>query len=292
MNIKAKFLKYRVATPMLTMLVFYFIFWLSHLFLISVISFFHFLLEHRLGIIEDWIFYQGWEIVMISKGFAFFIIVKFLTIRVDFKISLTRLLKQHLSIIPVHMFILSFAMLFSFLLWMRPGLSPESNFYPLRMVVCYFGNILFFGTDLLILWILGLIELNKSNSLDKHSKRELFSWKMALVPLMLAAFPYLAAKWIFLYETNINVLIMFWAYFICLPLQIDMSSPSPSLFILAAVVAPLNSLIGLDPLWGHNFSPFLASEAIDLRILFGLAICFSSYFYYRFFWAAEPVVEV
>ncbi len=57
--------------------------WFFHLILVSVVSFVHFQLDHSLGIIENWIFDQGWEIVTIAKLLATFVIFKFIIIRTD-----------------------------------------------------------------------------------------------------------------------------------------------------------------------------------------------------------------
>src|SRR5690606_25140720 len=44
---------------------------------VSLISFFHFLLDHKLGVIEDWVFDKGWEIVVLVKVCAFVVVQKF-----------------------------------------------------------------------------------------------------------------------------------------------------------------------------------------------------------------------
>jgi len=60
---------------------FYFILWSLHLILISLISFFHLLLNHNIRTIGDWIGDRGWELIIFSKLLIFYISVQFIRLR-------------------------------------------------------------------------------------------------------------------------------------------------------------------------------------------------------------------
>ena len=79
----AKFSKYNFFRHVVYYLGFHVGVWIIQLCLISLAAFFHFLLDHDLGTIENWVFDLGWQIVIFCKVSAFFIIRSFLNITKD-----------------------------------------------------------------------------------------------------------------------------------------------------------------------------------------------------------------
>jgi hypothetical protein len=52
------------------------LFLIFHLATISLVSFFHFLLDHDMSVIENWLYRNAWEMILLSKALAGFIIIK------------------------------------------------------------------------------------------------------------------------------------------------------------------------------------------------------------------------
>lgn len=82
------------------------VFLLIYLFTVSIVIFFHFLLDHSLGIIEGWIFYRGWRIIIFSKIVTFYIVTVFLTVNTN--INLKQLIKDRLKRVSSEVYIILF----------------------------------------------------------------------------------------------------------------------------------------------------------------------------------------
>lgn len=50
--------------------------------LVSLIAFFHFLLDHDMSVVENWLNYNAWEILIISKFSAFYLMIKIIRLNI------------------------------------------------------------------------------------------------------------------------------------------------------------------------------------------------------------------
>lgn len=136
-------------------LIFQVMVWGSHLFIISLASFFHFLLKHNVAIIEDWIFDQGWGLIFLTKTMAFALFYPFVrAIRSPRppieNIEAPKQFNQKLNLI----FLVTLGFLIVTLISAYPfklntlSLDPGNTFYSM------IGNISFYLFDILILYFL------------------------------------------------------------------------------------------------------------------------------------------
>ena len=51
--------------------------------ILSLSTFFHFLLDHRLGVIDDWLFEYAWQLITVSKFLGFVTLASFYVIKFD-----------------------------------------------------------------------------------------------------------------------------------------------------------------------------------------------------------------
>ena len=79
---------------------------LTYLIIVSILAYFHFLLDHSLSVIEDWIFDHGWEIVIASKLLSLFIIVNFLNVQTDERAPLRKYLLDFKRNTPREIFVI------------------------------------------------------------------------------------------------------------------------------------------------------------------------------------------
>ena len=54
--------------------------WVFFNIIMSIVTFFHFRLDHSLNIINEWVFYNGWEIVNLARLISVWLFLKFLMV--------------------------------------------------------------------------------------------------------------------------------------------------------------------------------------------------------------------
>ena len=120
---------------------------IGHLLLVSIITFVHFLLDHRLGVIEDWIRDNAWEIVICSKILALFSTYLFLAVKSDSRNLIRDFLHKYLSVPDKKFWVILtvFIILTLFLGGPVPGSNSEWQFG--RFFVSYLGTFTIFKSD-------------------------------------------------------------------------------------------------------------------------------------------------
>ena len=233
---------------------------LIHLALISVVSFFHFLLKHRLADIEDWIFDKGWEIATLGKILSFIVIYWFLNSRFETRHTFKKVLTDLRGKISSEVFI---AIFFLFIFTLFIGVPYQGEFISFSLfkgILAFICSTLFFMTDALILLLLNAIYPLKKKY-----------WHLEI--LVFSLMTYLISLILFQYSEAMGFFVFFGHFLTFYLLRFkDKLEWIHALFFNILYLSPLIAVFGLDPIWGGSFSPLNMKNSILPLEFVGLAI--------------------
>lgn len=221
-----------------------------HLLVLSVVAFFHFLLEHRMADIQDWVYFHGWEVVSLGKIIALFIISRFVGIlsieRRPF-ISLFHLKRGFLKkdiLIALTIFILGIVIVG------KPNHVPTAEIDTYRVMMSFVGHLVFYGSDALL-----ILALNEYLPL----KRSYWPYQVVLFSLL----SYLIQRNVFLFGVRWEGDVIFSLILVFYLLKVRGEFVWLHSFLaITLLFSPLSTFFGLDPLWGSKFSPFQFTGAM------------------------------
>ncbi len=242
---------------------FYFVLWMVHLVLISLISYFHLLLNHNIRTIGDWIGDRGWFLIIISKAMIFYLALQFIRLKSK-KINLVRSYFRNSIQLPRKEVIVALIFLIIGLMGLgKMGVNHTLLFEIPRMVLSAVGTFVFFAVDYSLLIILEIF-------FPLHTKAE-SNKKLFLFPLIFYYFTYAT----FIYEQSVSLKL--YAYFFLLLYLGEWRRRNwtlPMLFLLAFLV-PSYTLLGLDPVWNSNYTILSMEKSISsfsIFVLIGFAV--------------------
>lgn len=239
-----------------------FLFILIHLMLVSVLSFFHFLLDHEMGIVENWLSLNGWEILVLGKVLAFAVMAKFLVVNTNEK----NIFFQHIShmerlpskrVVAIIIFLL--IMFYSLLNQFGGGIQSNQILDQL-FLSSYLGSIFFYGIDILFLIFLGRIFQIKLK----------YSLPTFLTCLILF---FISSKIVLPYTGKYAVFLI--VHFSLLFYLSSHQNIGNIISYLALVVAPLSSFLGVDLVWDNSYSVFTYSKqlpVLGVLLIWGVAL--------------------
>lgn len=206
----------------------------AHLILTSIFSFFHFLLSHDLGTINNWLSLNGWEVLGFAKILSAIVTIKIVSFN---KYNVTPLwdgFKQLKSwpsrkIIIVSFFILS---VFYALIHQFGGGVQDSIYMDNLAMSSILGSILFFGVDILILGFL----MNFFQS--QLPQRFELAFHLMILTLIVTVLDFVL---LYLAKLNISVIDQFMPW-------IKLSTYTTSFFLFFMVLKILKSEIYLSEL--------------------------------------------
>lgn len=214
-----------------------------HFVSISVVSFFHFLLDHELSIIEYWLTRNGWEVLIFSKVLASVIFISFFVLN-SLKISLKEVISS-LSYRPtwdavaiILYFGISMISCFYFISGFSYGSNEEDFLY-----TSYLGSILYYMTDYFVV----LLIFKSRNYTDKM--RVIFSLYLALIFFTSTkiALPYTSQFYLFIFLHFLTILTFY--------SKNPNNFMNPLLYCLV-IIGPLSSYFGVDLVWDNAYSPY------------------------------------
>ena len=233
------------------------------LILSSIGAFFHFLLDH-----EAWLHNNKWEILILSKLLSLFLIHRWFSMRLYELKSLRSLVKELMQWPDLPAVVVPVFMLVSYLTLARVLTTSQNIGYWYSHLVSYVGLFLFFGIEFVVMAHLEDVLNHK----EKPNRLLLgicytvmfgFAFHMSvpdyygLMPFVIFTFSSL----LYLSGNSFNS----WSNVVC---------------FLLLFVAPMGSLFGLDPVWGHDFSPFKVARKLNLPLL--AVIWMISFCYYKY----------
>jgi hypothetical protein len=262
------FLKSNMGMQILIYCLYYVFLWCLHLILISLVSFFHLLLDHNIRTIGDWINDRGWTLIIISKVVVFYLAMLFVNLKTKKFFSLKSYIRNSIQSPRIEVFVAILFLLIGLL-----GIG-EMKFNSIMIVefnrigLSILGTFIFFAVDYTFLVILDVFYPVREDSMRLK--------RLFLFPLLF----YLFSAATFVYEQTISMKL--YAFFMLLLYSGEWRRKNwtlPALFLVAFII-PTYSLLGLDPVWGEVYSPIIATKKIgtfSLFILIGFSIGYLQY---------------
>jgi hypothetical protein len=247
---------------------FYAVMWVFHIILISLVSFFHLLLDHNIRTIGDWIGDRGWSLIIISKLFVFYLAIQFINLKTNKIFSIKSYFRNNIQTPRLEVFV---ALIFLIIGLMGIGdirFNSTMIFELDRILLSFLGTFVFFAVDYILLVILDVFFPVRDEVLRN---RRLF-----LLPFLF----YLFSAATFMYEQTISL--NFYAFFLLLVYSGEWRRKNwtlPAVFLVSFLI-PCFTFLGLDPVWGEIYSPFFASKKIStpsIFILVGFAVLYLHY---------------
>ncbi len=229
-----------------------FIFFLMHLSLVSIGSFFHFLIDHDMHIIENWLFTNAWELIIVSKIFASVIIIKALKLNNYIITNLFTILKTNRWRPSFSaMVLLIFLSIFLFALILQFGKGIEFNEKSsLYVMTSFIGSILFYLCDLLVINI--LLRNVVSFSRQKNSLL-IFSILVIFIVTTKVTLPHV---------DNFFFLIILHFLTLLLLLFKERKNIMNIILYCCVVIGPLSSILGFDLVWENAHSVYQYNKTL------------------------------
>lgn len=218
-----------------------------YLALVSTISFFHFLLDHEMRVIESWLNRNAWEILTLSKVMAALAALKTLKLN-NYALKDSFDLLKNSQFLPERKALVLTLFLMTFFLalnWQFGGagrLNPDGARFA---AASYLGSALFYLIDVFVIY-------SALSNFPLKRKRQRVLLNLALPALFLAvtkvALPYIDKRSLFLF-----------LHFASLALMVTKSKNNIMNPLLYAffIIGPMSSLYGFDLVWGDAYSTYL-----------------------------------
>jgi uncharacterized membrane protein len=98
--------------------------WGVHIIELSLVSFFHFLLDHRLAVIEGWVFDKAWEMILIAKVLPILFLLKFVYLKSQSRHPLRDQFFSGINIPSYEIWVMIVVSLILTALFTKPTLNP------------------------------------------------------------------------------------------------------------------------------------------------------------------------
>ncbi|TDJ06851.1 MAG: hypothetical protein E2O68_04305 [Deltaproteobacteria bacterium] len=212
--------------------------------IVSLITFFHFLLDHSIEAIESWISDNGWGLITASKLIALFIVMKFHVLNKNDKPTFKKLTLDHF-IFPKKEFypiLLAFIGLF----FVLESVNFVVGEFELDNVIkSFFYAFLFYFSDLFL--------LAQISSNGKTSRLKNFLYPLIFVIIAKTSFLLITVSdekgQLTLLITYLNMVLLMFISGLNRENKFSLLAP---LIFLIFYICPIISIFGLDPVWGDS----------------------------------------
>ncbi len=224
--------------------------WLVHLIIISLVSFFHLILNHNLGTIGEWINERGWQLILVTKLLSFYVIFQFHAINYNLYFRLKSYIQSSYKSPSVEFLIMSLFFILGVMSIGIPEWNEQFIFNLSGWGLTFLGNLVFWGTDLLVI-IFAKVK-SKIFSLQNH-------WTLFGLSIIFQIGVYTT------FQYEISTPHMMYGGIFCLILTMSAlhrDNWNLPYFFIATVLVPFFIVFGLDPVWSHHYSPFRFSRPI------------------------------
>ncbi len=236
--------------------------------LTSVGAFFHFLLNHEISIVESWLHNNHWEILILAKMIALFLINRWFQMRLYQLKSIRQLIQELVKWPEPKAAVVSFFMIVSYLSLAGTHYAGQNLGYWYYHLTSFIGLFCYFGIEFIVIAYLDDI-------LNDKEQPSLLWLGLTYTALFSTAFRacvpdyyQLLAYVIFCFSTLMYLSgksFRNWSNVVC---------------FLIVFLAPMGSLFGMDPVWGDDFSPFTVKSKLALPFL--AVIWMLSFCYYKY----------
>lgn len=243
-----------------------------HLVLSSVGAFFHFLLGHGINLVEGWLHGNGWVFAMASKGFALWATHRTLRVRFYRPLTPKQFLRDGAQWPERRVWVVA-VFLLVVLLWLgRPAALPHNFPYTGAQLTAFTGVLAWFMGDVLMAATLH----DLFPALGKRARR----WRLA------AYFGLFALSFRITVPDYFHTALVVYLHFLSALMLAGTRFRrwEGALAYLALVASPSAALLGLDPLWGADFSPFRLSRPPAAPFLLMVWVLSWAYYFHRHRW--------
>jgi hypothetical protein len=242
-------------------------FLLIHLAMISIFTFFHFLLDHDMNTIENWLNRNAWEVLSFSKLTSLYISTRVIKLNLynDIKLrsyfELDQLIPSK-KMIGVILFLL--AIFYAFIVQFGGGVV-QNQFKEDLFYSSFIGAFMFYTLDFIMIFLLlKIFEIKK----EYHTKLMYLTLIMFLVSSKVAL-PYLDKFYVFLM-----------IHFITLFYLGQKAKLIDVLCYALFIISPLSSIYGLDIVWDNAYSIFTYQKNLPILGVLGIWGIAIGYYHY------------
>jgi len=250
--------------------------WVSFLSLSSFFSFFHFQLNHDLGTIDEWFIGQGWAIIFFCKIFAFAVVLSFLKLKTNLRLTFNQVIKRGQQHFTREMQMAYLMIIFLTIAVIHPDFKGMQTFAFSKIFVAIFGGLVFYFSDIFLFYVLVLLYPLHSSTQKRNAV------------ILYGLISYFFNKWIFLfsYYMDFRTLLNFFVLY-TLVFERKENWSSPLNFIIFYLI-PTMVIFGLDPMWKAEYSLLKANQHFSLLeyfVMLSFAILFIEMRRRKWHWA-------
>ena len=234
----------------------------------SIGAFFHFLLDHEISVVESWLHNNTWEMIILSKLTSLFLLIKWFSIRLYEFTTFKELLKRLLIWPQGEAIVISAFCLVSFIALGNISLSDHNYLYWYHYFISYVGIFLFFGIEFIVMGYLNEVSGNLEGKQAVIAKVSYLAFFMISYRIIIPDYYHLSfyicfcyAHLLFLANKNSKS----WSNVVC---------------FLVVFICPMASILGLDPVWGHDYSYLKLQDKFNNYVL--ILVWLISFCYYKF----------
>jgi len=239
--------------------------WLVHLITISVITFFHFVLDHKIPVIENWILDRGWTILIFVKGIGFFVATEILFTWSKERSPLRQLLMNRIFWWGRDHWIMVIGMLLLFISWGQPLFRSGIEFDLFKILLAFIGNGVNYLGDIVLIVALDQIF---------PMKRREHVTRLLLFPILF----YFASASTFSYADKMDASLMINFLFMLVIYELSDGSLAGVLGMIVIFLIPLAIIFGVDPMWSSQYSFMLLQRPMIAPAYFMLVIFLTAFF--------------
>ncbi|OFZ27860.1 MAG: hypothetical protein A2381_07640 [Bdellovibrionales bacterium RIFOXYB1_FULL_37_110] len=228
---------------------------LFYLVLISIISFFHFMLGHKISEIQEWILGYGWQLIILSKLMAFFCIFQIIGLDAYYKDLYRYITEKKIKKFDRNILILILFTAVFFITLGQPVIIPHHQFQMIRFALALVGITAFYVADLILIVALQIVY-----PLDKRT----LVLRLLIFPLLFL----LSSKLTYTFAENINIFVWGQFFVTMYLLNIDRNNYL-SVLLYITITSAVFVFCGGDPVWGNLFSIFKFEKPITGGLIFG-----------------------
>lgn len=249
------------------LLFFMFMIWLSNLLIVSIVAFFHFLLDYNMLMIESWIFNQGWEILGLCFVVSLVVVCKFLYLKTDERYPFRTILIEQIRT-PRSQTLIGAGVVLTFLIYLS-GLVPNENITTADVPKLILGTMF----SVVTLCVMAIFIISNDRILPLNSRAK--ALRNLLFPTLLLG----VCRISFLHAESFGF--VFWFNLTVLCFLVSSRLYLTEILVLSlGVIAPGLIFFGMDPIWGSEYSPYLYQDRDFPFYFLGLLVVYSGYLWF------------
>jgi hypothetical protein len=249
-----------------------FIFVSTHICLTSIGAFFHFLLDHEISLVEGWLHKNGWELAVTSKVFSLWIFHRFLQVRLYNPKPIRQFVKKEWRWPDQRLIVAIVFVCISLVYLGKPIYQAQNQSFLWYQFITFFCFGLWFLADYFTIAILqDLFPI----TIKKSKRYQLAFYVLGFCISFRLIVPDYFGTVVLMHLHFISILLITGKNF---------QSWGNALFYLCLLAAPAAAILGIDPIWGADYSPFKLTRIPHTAFLITIWVLSLAYYRYRHRW--------